>query len=187
MWADKAFDLPYRRCLPANDGVKEWIHIFANPFDQDMNWIESTASLVPKPLPILRERLIAAIMMHKCCASVTGGWVNSNRQLSEFFAKVEELFKVDGVSERNAMLLKELYPLNQVQITNRFGVSFQEDDPLFQVLPTFEECQNAFSKACKENSVLRSCGIRVKPFTQPATGYTTIFISLDGLENYLAC
>ncbi|KAL3769493.1 hypothetical protein ACHAWO_006354 [Cyclotella atomus] len=187
MWADKAFNLPYRRRLPAKDGVKEWIHIYANPFDQDINWMESTASLVPKPLPVLRERLIAAMIMHKCSGAVTGGWVNSNPQLPGFIAMVEEVFKVDGSSDRNSKILKELYPLSQVQITNRFGVSFQEDDPLFEKVPTFEECQNAFSKACKENSVLRSCGVKVEPFTQPTSGQSTIFISLEGLENYLAC
>lgn len=187
MWADKAFSLPYRRCLPARDGIKEWIHIYANPFDQDMNWLESTACMVPKPLPILRERLIAALLMHKCCESVSGGWVASNPHLEDFASTVEKVFKTQDLAEQKKLVLKGLYPLTQVQITNRFGVTFQDEDPLFGEVPSFEECHKALAKATRENAVLRSCGVKIEPFTHPTSGMSVTFIPLEGLENYLAC
>lgn len=186
MWADKAFNLKYRRRLPARDGIKEWINIYANPFDQDLNWMEATASMVPKPLPILRERLIAALIMHQCCGSVTGGWANSNPKLENFADMVEKVFKASDLTERKSMLLKELYPLSENQIARRFGVSFEEEDPLFDKAPSVEECQRALSKASKENSVLRSCGVKIEPFTNSSSGYSATFIPLEGLENYLA-
>lgn len=190
LWADKAFNLKYRRCLPAPDGVKEWIHIYANPFDQDYHWMESTASMVSnKPIPLLRMRLVAALLMHQCCTSVTGGWSVANPKLEDFVTKVQDIFQSSNdLQERKTLLLKGLYPLSQDQITARFGVTFQEEnDPLFDEVLTVKECREAVSRATQENSVLRSCGVKIKSFAHPNNGMSEVYyLPLEGLENYLA-
>jgi hypothetical protein len=168
--------------MPARDGVKEWIHIYANPFDQELGWMESTASLMPLSLPILRERLLAALVMHQCCGRVVNE--GSSDSLEEVVEMVRKVFKTGDLAERKTLLLKELYPLNQEQITGRFGVTFQENDPLFDQLPSLAECRDAFSKATRENKVLRSCGVGLEGL--PCDEVSPTFIHLDGLENYFA-
>lgn len=152
--------------------------------------MEGTGSSVkPKPVPMLRERLIAGLLMHECCMSVTGGWSVANPKLEDFVNGVVcKVFGAGSSGERKSLLLKGLYPLNEVQITRRFGVCFQdeEDGVLFDELPSFEECQRAFVRATKENSVLRACGVKLNHFTHPSSGMSATFIPLEGLENYLA-
>lgn len=157
--------------------------MFANPFDQDLNWMEGTASMTPKPVPLLRERLIAALLMHKCCESATSGCWVATATLGGFVSAVGKLFKTQDLDERKALLVKMLSPMTISQIASRFGVTFQEVDELFDLAPTLEECQDALVKASQENAVFRSCGVKVEPIASGMAGY----IHLEGLENYLSC
>lgn len=163
-----------------------WLHdlyspsdIYANPFEQQLHWMEMTASMMPTCQTILRERLLAAMLMHECCSSVTGGMIDNMPHLQDLVKKIQTCFNLDDLEERKKSLLDNfLYPLNQAQVTRRFGVSFQKDDPLFMKTPTFEECRDALAKAIKENSVLRSAGVKFEVLPD------TTFIQLEGLENY---
>ena len=72
--------------------------------------MEYTASTVPnKPIPLLRMRLVAALVMHQCCTSATGGWSVANPTLENFVTKVQEVFQSSDLQERKALLLKGLY------------------------------------------------------------------------------
>lgn len=179
MWADEAFGLPKQSRQVSDDGIKEWVNIYANPFEQQLHWMEMTASMMPTCQSILRERLVAACLMHECCSSVTGGMIDNMPHLQDLVKKVQTCFNLDDPEERKKSLLDNfLYPLNQAQVTRRFGVSFKKDDPLFMKTPTFEECRDALAKAIKENSVLRSAGVKFEVLPD------TTFIQLEGLENY---
>lgn len=148
--------------------------------------MESTASLMPTSCTLLRERLIAAMLMHECCSSVTGGMVCSMPHLEDMVKKVQECFELEP-KQRSEKLVKDfLYPLTQSQIARRFGVSFDsaESDPLFSKIPTFDECRDALAKAVKENSVLRTTGVKLETLTRPDISVT--FVKLEGLENYFA-
>ena len=191
LWADKAFDLKKIRGVPANDGIKEWIHIYANPFDQEVDWMETTASMMPQSLPILRERLIAALLMHQCCGRVVGesdgeSSASSSPRLESVTEIVQQMFIASSLEDRKTLLLQELYPLNQDQISRRFGVSFKEHDPLFEQVPSMEECRSALSRATRENSVFRSCRVKLESVTQPTSRVSITFIHLEGLENYFS-
>ena len=156
--------------------------IYANPFQQNLEWMEMTASMMPTTQAILRERLIAAILLHECCASVTGGWVCSQPKLEDFVEKIQTLFRIEDPMKRTDKLLKDfLYPLKQAQVVRRFGVYFGSNDPLFAEAPTFEECRDALTRATKENSILRSAGVKLERFRGQVT-----FVHLGGLENYYA-
>eukprot|EP00804_Cyclotella_cryptica_P004519 CCRYP_006880-RA/>CCRYP_006880-RA protein AED:0.42 eAED:0.42 QI:0/-1/0/1/-1/1/1/0/420 len=187
LWADKAFDLKQTRDIPAHHEIKEWIHVYANPFDQEVNWMERTASMMPQSLPILRERLIAALLMHQCCGRVVGeAGVSCTPRLESVTEIIQQIFMANCFENRKALLLKELYPLNQDQISRRFGVSFKENDPLLEQVPSVQECISALSKATRENSVLRSCRVKLESVRQPAPGVSVTLIHLEGLVNYFA-
>ena len=106
--------------------------------------------------------------------------------LNDMVEKVRKCFEMDP-KERNEKLKKDfLYPLTQSQIARRFGVSFDsaDKDPLFSKSPTFDECRDALAKAVRENSVLRTTGVKLETLSRPDISVT--FVKLEGLENYFA-
>ena len=88
--------------------------------------------------------------MHQCCTSVTGGGSVANPTLENFVTKVQEVFQSSDLQERKAQSTAShgfIYPLSQNQINTRFGVTFQESDPLFDEVLTVKGCHQALSRA----------------------------------------
>lgn len=91
------------------DGVKEWDYPYANPLGERV--------LMTNDVGLNRKRIIAALLFHEMCVSVSGsnGFVCSMSKFDGLIRKVVEIVK------SSEDIVKNLHPLTQQQVTRRFG------------------------------------------------------------------
>ena len=149
-WADQVHGLEYRSTL-APDGVSEWQHLHADPFDED---------LCRRPLAVVRqdrtrERLIAACLVKQMVLEA-----NSGEFLQCLQTKEELRHAVNQVlSNGNAAVLEHLSPLTGTQIQQRLGYDGGNIGVKDSVLP--EEFKALVDKLLETNQVLRATVRRI--------------------------
>lgn len=174
-WADQAFGLPPQRPLISpEDGVKEWIYIHANPF-QEKN-IFSMSVINPS---FARKRVIAAVIIHEMITKVSGPMVQSQCPLDMILHKVIQAFETKTV-------VKNLYPLTLPQIFRRFGCCDENPEEL-QAPSPLEVKEILTNLVSEENQILRSTVIlETLSNKSDSSSPGVTFVDLSGLEDYIA-
>jgi hypothetical protein len=165
-WADQVFNLPPQRPVLSPDGIKEWICLYANPFDEKLAF-EAVVDQAQA-----RKRVIAALIIHEMIHEICGGrggFVCTSPHLGELEDKVLKIWEEKAI-------VKCLSPLTRSQIVQRFGCQVIEELDK----PTKEEIEECLRYAIQSNKVLRST---VELQTDSAV---TPYVDLSGLEAYIA-
>lgn len=162
-WADTAYGLPPQIPTRSDDGVKEWVHIYGNPFSEG-NILGG--SVTPE---LGRRRLLGALEIREMVTMVAvGPLVCTFMPVQEFLENV-----LGKISKKEKPLTELLWPLKASQLDGRFGTTEVPEEV------TLEELQDALTAICERHCVLR---------TTVKLGDTddTPWIDLVGFETYLA-
>jgi len=167
-WVDTAHGLPQLLPLPAADGVKEWIHPYANPYNE--NNLFSAAVHGENA----RRRVIAALLIRAMTLSVTGKpFVVIQLPLCHLLEKVK------GHCTTKINLEEHLWPMTRRQLDQRFGRTDLDD---FDV-PDDEEMMSIFKEIMSRNDMIRST---VKLYKiEEGVDKGREWVDLQGLKTYM--
>eukprot|EP00544_Gedaniella_sp_CCMP2646_P006646 CAMPEP_0202493266 /NCGR_PEP_ID=MMETSP1361-20130828/9659_1 /ASSEMBLY_ACC=CAM_ASM_000849 /TAXON_ID=210615 /ORGANISM="Staurosira complex sp., Strain CCMP2646" /LENGTH=211 /DNA_ID=CAMNT_0049123553 /DNA_START=81 /DNA_END=716 /DNA_ORIENTATION=+ len=167
-WGDQAFGLPKQVPRVSLDGVKECDYPYANPLGERV--------LITNDVGLNRRRIIAALLLHEMCVSVSGSnaFVCSMSKFDELIRKVVETVK------SSEDIMKNLHPLTQLQVTRRFG-SLTTMESL-----TEDECENILVVMLGKGSYAHSLGVRLVEIERMPDSPNVKFANCSGLEAYLA-
>jgi len=142
-WADVVHGLPVNRPALSVDGIAEWVHPHADPFDEDLCHGHAVVHA-----DRARQRLIAACLIRQLVLAVTDSpYVQTSQPVTDLLHTVN-----DVLSGHTEAIVQHLWPLTLAQIQKRFGVEHLE-----AVSPvTRQEFQLVLDQVLERNPVMRA-------------------------------